>query len=104
MPTRAELIATGRNDDQIAAEIGADALVYQDIEALKQSITTLRNDLTVFDASCFDGCYITGDIDAYYLDAVEGKRGGKPAKGNDDDGDGRSSEQMVLGLSNGGQE
>ena len=91
-------------DDQIAAEIGADALVYQDIEALKQSITTLRNDLTVFDASCFDGCYITGDIDAYYLDAVEGKRGGKPAKGNDDDGDGRSSEQMVLGLSNGGQE
>ena len=104
MPTRAELIATGRNDDQIAAEIGADALVYQDIEALKQSITTLRNDLTVFDASCFDGCYITGDIDAYSLDAVEGKRGGKPAKGNDDDGDGRSSEQMVLGLSNGGQE
>ncbi len=77
MPTRAELIATGRNDDQIAAEIGADALVYQDIEALKQSITTLRNDLTVFDASCFDGCYITGDIDAYYLDAVEGKRGGQ---------------------------
>ena len=104
MPTRAELIATGRNDDQIAAEIGADALVYQDIEALKQSITTLRNDLTVFDASCFDGCYITGDIDAHYLDAVEGKRGGKPAKGNDDDGDSRSSEQMVLGLSNGGQE
>jgi amidophosphoribosyltransferase len=40
MPTRAELIATGRTDDQIAAEIGADALVYQDIEALKQSITT----------------------------------------------------------------
>jgi len=104
MPTRAELIATGRNDDQIAAEIGADALVYQDIEALKQSISTLRSDLTVFDASCFDGCYITGDIDAYYLDAVEGKRGGKPAKGNDDDGDSRSSEQMVLGLSNGGQE
>jgi amidophosphoribosyltransferase len=103
MPTRAELIATGRTDVEIAAEIGADALVYQDIEALKQSITNLRSDLTVFDASCFDGCYITGDIDDYYLDAVEGKRGGKPAK-NDDDGDGRASQQMVLGLSNGGQE
>ena len=103
MPTRAELIATGRTDAQIAAEIGADALVYQDIEALKQSITNLRSDLTVFDASCFDGCYITGDIDSYYLDAVEGKRSGKPAK-SDDDADGRSSEQMVLGLSNGGQE
>jgi amidophosphoribosyltransferase len=103
MPTRSELIATGRTDEQIAAEIGADALVYQDIEALKQSITTLRPDLTVFDASCFDGCYITGDIDDYYLDAVEGKRGGKPAK-TDDDGDGRASQQMVLGLANGGQE
>ena len=103
MPTRAELIATGRTDAQIAAEIGADALVYQDIEALKQSITALRADLTLFDASCFDGCYITGDIDDYYLDAVEGKRSGKPAKG-DDDGDSRSSQQMVLGLANGGQE
>jgi amidophosphoribosyltransferase len=103
MPTRSELIATGRTDAEIAAEIGADALVYQDIEALKQSITNLRPDLTVFDASCFDGCYITGDIDDYYLDAVEGKRGGKPAKA-DDDGDGRASQQMVLGLANGGQE
>ncbi len=104
MPTRSELIATGRTDAEIAAEIGADALVYQDIEALKQSITNLRPDLTVFDASCFDGCYITGDIDDYYLDAVEGKRGGKPAKASDDDGDGRASQQMVLGLANGGQE
>lgn len=104
MPTRAELIATGRSDEEIAAEIGADALVYQDIAALKQSITKLRSDLTVFDASCFDGCYITGDIDDYYLDAVEGKRGKKPAKSNDDDADGRASQQMVLGLSNGGQE
>lgn len=104
MPTRSELIATGRSDEEIAAEIGADALVYQDIAALKQSITKLRSDLTVFDASCFDGCYITGDIDDYYLDAVEGKRGKKPAKSNDDDADGRASQQMVLGLSNGGQE
>ena len=103
MPTRAELIATGRSDAQIAAEIGADALVYQDLDALKESVTRLRQDLTVFDASCFDGHYITGDIDSYYLDAVEGKRSGKPAK-NDDDGDNSSSEQMVLGLSNGGQD
>ena len=66
------IIATGRTDEGIAREIGADALVYQDIEALKQSVTTIRADLTVFDASCFDGCYITGDIDEHYLDAVEG--------------------------------
>nr|MBL8412129.1 amidophosphoribosyltransferase [Dechloromonas sp.] len=101
MPTRAELIATGRTDAQIAAEIGADALVYQDIEALKQSITNLRSDLTVFDASCFDGCYITGDIDSYYLDAVEGKRGGGKSAKNDEDGDGKASQQLVLGLADG---
>jgi amidophosphoribosyltransferase len=101
MPTRAELIATGRTDEGIAREIGADALVYQDIEALKQSVTTIRSDLTVFDASCFDGCYITGDIDEHYLDAVEGNRGGKSGKGNDEDGDGQAAQQLVLQLASG---
>ena len=100
MPTRAELIATGRTDAQIADEIGADALVYQDLEAMKASITTLRPDLTVFDAACFDGCYVTGDIDEAYLDAVEGRRGGKGGK-NDEDGDGKASQQLVLGLASG---
>ncbi len=103
MPTRAELIATGRTDAQIAAEIGADALIYQDLEAMKQSITALREDLTVFDAACFDGCYVTGDIDAAYLDAVEGNRGGKASK-NDDDGDGKASQQLALQISAGGQD
>ena len=103
MPTRAELIATGRTGDEIAAEIGADALVYQDIEALKESVTSLREDLTLFDASCFDGCYITGDIDDYYLDAVEGKRSGKASK-SDDDGDGKASQQLVLQLATDGQD
>ena len=106
MPTRSELIATGRDDLGIAREIGADALVYQDIEALKQSVTKLRSDLTVFDASCFDGCYVTGDIDEYYLDAVEERRGGKPSKGNDDDGDGdgNAAQQLVLQLASGAQD
>ena len=104
MPTRAELIATGRTDAGIAAEIGADALVYQDIEALKQSVTALNRDLTVFDASCFDGCYITGDVDEYYLDAVEGLRGGGKGAKSDDDGDGKASQQLVLQLASGGQD
>jgi amidophosphoribosyltransferase len=105
MPTRAELIATDRDDAGIAAEIGADALVYQDLDALKQSVTSIRADLTVFDASCFDGCYITGDIDEYYLDAVEGNRGGKPKNNaNDDDDDGRASQQLVLQLATEAQE
>src|SRR5574343_1325101 len=42
MPTRSELIATGRTDEEIAREIGADALVYQDLDALKESVTSLN--------------------------------------------------------------
>jgi amidophosphoribosyltransferase len=95
MPTRQELIATGRTDAGIAAEIGADALVYQDIDALKASISTLRPDLTEFDASCFDGFYVTGDIDQYYLDAVEARRS-KPKSSNDEDGN--ASQQLALNL------
>ena len=101
MPTRAELIATGRKESEIASEIGADALVYQDLAALKQSVTRLRADLTEFDASCFDGAYVTGDIDDAYLDHLEGRHD-RPR--NEDDGEGRASHQMVLGLANGGQE
>lgn len=102
MPTRGELIATGRSGAEIALEIGADALVYQDLEALKRSVQSLNPQLTVFDASCFDGCYITGDIDEHYLDAVESRRGGKSK--NDEDGDGKASQQLALNLSSGDQD
>lgn len=95
MPTRAELIATDRTGEEIAREIGADALVYQDLEALEASITALNPDLKVFDTSCFNGCYITGDVTPEYLNHVESKRNGK-AKSSDEDGTG--SRQMVLGL------
>ena len=109
MPTRAELIATGRTGDGIAREIGADALVYQDIAALKLSVTSIRSDLTEFDASCFDGCYITGDIDEHYLDAVEGNRGKKSGDHEDDgdgdgDSDGQSAQQLVLQLASAGRD
>ena len=103
MPTRAELIATGRTDDGIAREIGADALVYQDIAALKQSVTGIRSDLTDFEASCFDGCYITGDVDEDYLDAVEGNRG-KKSGDHEDDGDGPPAQQLVLQLASADQD
>ena len=74
MPTRSELIATGRSDDEIAREIGADALVYQDLEALKESVQSLRPSLRNFDCSCFDGEYVTRDVTPEYLDAIERAR------------------------------
>jgi amidophosphoribosyltransferase len=71
MPTRSELIAHGRTEEQVCREITADALVYQDIEALKSSITDVNPMLKKFEASCFDGDYITGDISRDYLDRIE---------------------------------
>lgn len=76
MPTRSELIATGRTGEQIAREIGADALVYQDLDALKASVRELKPSLCHFDTSCFDGCYVTGDVSTEYLTAIEMARAG----------------------------
>ena len=71
MPTRDELIAYGRTEEEVCREITADALVYQDIDALKRSISDVNPMLKKFEASCFDGEYITGDISRDYLDRIE---------------------------------
>ena len=74
MPTRTELIATGRDEEQVAREIGADAVVYQDLEALKDSVRAVNPKLAQFETSCFDGVYITGDVTSEYLASVERQR------------------------------
>ncbi len=74
MPTRNELIAFGRTEEEVCREITADALVYQDIEALKRSISAANPILKNFEASCFDGHYVTGDISPDYLDRLENAR------------------------------
>ena len=89
MPTRGELIATGRTDEEIAREIGADALVYQDLDALKASVSHLKPELSSFDCSCFDGLYVTGDVTPEYLDALERAREKKLAGARDEGGDSR---------------
>jgi amidophosphoribosyltransferase len=71
MPTRSELIAHGRTEEEVCREITADALVYQDIDAMKRSIMDVNPMLKKFEASCFDGDYITGDISRDYLDRIE---------------------------------
>jgi amidophosphoribosyltransferase len=74
MPTRDELIAFGRSHDEICREITADALVYQDVAALKRSISDVNPALVNFEASCFDGVYVTGDVTPAYLDRLEAAR------------------------------
>ncbi len=71
MPTRNELIAYDRTEEEICREITADALVYQDIDALKRSISDVNPALKNFEASCFDGIYVTGDVSRDYLDRIE---------------------------------
>jgi amidophosphoribosyltransferase len=71
MPTRNELIAHDRTDEEVCREITADALVYQDIAALKRSISDVQPMLKTFEASCFDGVYVTGDISSDYLKRIE---------------------------------
>ncbi len=70
MPTREELIANGRTAAEIAQEINADACIFQDLDALEQVVRRLNPQIEGFDDSCFSGCYVTGDIDDAYLDAL----------------------------------
>lgn len=74
MPTRNELIAYGRTEEEVCREITADALVYQDVAAMKQSIIDVNPALRSIEASCFDGNYITGDVSASYLERLEHAR------------------------------
>ncbi len=71
MATQAELIANGQNETEIALSIGADAVIYQDLDDVQQAVRDQNPALLHFEASCFDGKFITGDVDAAYLKALE---------------------------------
>lgn len=75
MPTRRELIATGRTEPEIASEIGADTLIYQDLDALIEDVQRVNPKISRFETSCFCGIYVTGDITSEYLDLLETERG-----------------------------
>ncbi len=72
MPSRQELVAHGRTIPEIAEELGADYLVYQEVEDLKAAILESSPDVEDLDMSCFDGRYVTGTVTEEYLDWVEG--------------------------------
>ncbi len=62
MPTSSELVAYNRSVEEVRAMIGCDALIYQDVDAMKTAIGSLNTAIKGFDASCFDGVYVTGDV------------------------------------------
>jgi amidophosphoribosyltransferase len=83
MPTCEELVAYGRDVEEIRTFIGADALIYQDLEAMKRVVAALNPRLDGFEASCFDGRYITGDLGAEQLARLEAGRHAQPALEDD---------------------
>jgi amidophosphoribosyltransferase len=77
MPAASELVAAGRSVDDIAKLIGADWLIYQDLDDL---VAACRHDdaqVTEFDTSCFSGEYVTGDVTPDYLARLENERSDK---------------------------
>jgi amidophosphoribosyltransferase len=82
MPTPRELVASGRTEADIAREIGCDLLIYQELDALKRAVRAANPRLSEFEASCFDGRYVTGDITAAYLTHLADHR--DEERGNED--------------------
>ncbi|NLB47363.1 MAG: amidophosphoribosyltransferase [Microbacteriaceae bacterium] len=71
MPTRAELIAHDRTNDEVAAVMGADHLVYQTVEGMNRAILSGQSTVTELEESCFTGEYLAGNVDAEYLAWLE---------------------------------
>ena len=71
MPSRNELIAHGRTAAEIAADLGADHLVYQTVEGMNRAILAGQTEVTELEESCFTGEYIAGNVDEEYLAWVE---------------------------------
>ena len=87
MPTSSELVAYGRTIEEVREIIGCDALIYQDVAAMKRVVGQLNPKLAGFEASCFDGHYITGDVSAEDFDTMAAQR---QSQGEDEDGPDRS--------------
>ena len=71
MPTRHEFVANGLSNDEVAQVLGADAVFYQTVEDMIAAAHEGNEQIDQFEASCFDGKYITGDIDEAYLQTLE---------------------------------
>ncbi len=98
MPSASELIAHGRSVDEIAKAIGADWLIYQDIDDLISSGKEGNDEINRFDCSVFTGEYITGDVDGGYLDKLAADRSEKSKQDKETAATMKSSQ--VVGLHN----
>ncbi|MDI1231885.1 MAG: amidophosphoribosyltransferase [Methylobacter sp.] len=94
MPAAHELIAHDRTEDEVRVAIGADRVIYQELNDLIDAVRKGNPDIKHFDTSCFSNEYITGDIDDAYLERTEALR-------NDNAQLTRNSENFIIGMQNG---
>lgn len=87
MPSANELIAHGREVDDICDLIGADKLIFQTIEDLVAAVRTQNPDITTFDTSVFDGNYVTNDINHDYLEKLDALRNNTTKEESDKNAD-----------------
>ena len=80
MPSANELIAYGREIDQISDLIQADGLIFQDITDLVAAVQHENPNISRFETSVFDGNYITGDVDQAYLERIDAARNDQARK------------------------
>ena len=74
MPNTSELVAAGQTDEEVRDIIGADWLIYQDLEDLEHAVRHDNAKIKDFDTSCFSGEYVTGDVTPEYLKRLQGER------------------------------
>ncbi len=83
MPSSNELIAYGRDVEEICELIGADGLIYQDLKDLKAAVSQENPNINAFETSVFDGQYVTGDINQAYLERLDMARSDNSKSDND---------------------
>lgn len=84
MPSVHELIAHGREQDEICQEIGADGIIYQDLDDLIAAVRECNPQILHFDTSVFDGNYITNDINQAYLEQLDAVRNDEAKQESED--------------------
>ena len=93
MPAAHELIAHDRTEDEVCVAIGADKVIYQDLNDLIDAVRKGNQTIEHFDTSCFSKEYITGDIDDAYLERTEALR-------NDSAQAERNTETFIIEMQN----
>ena len=100
MPAASELIAHGRTVEEISELIGADGLIYQDLEDLVSACREGNPAIDEFDCSVFDGRYVAGKIDQDYLSRLEKRRNDAATAGKDGDQGATPADNEVMDLHN----